>query len=168
MSPPVTPPGLVSGPPSPAFGGGIWASCYEHFVPSDSARIDANRLAIACGPSTGLARFERTSGTVDEARRPVVFRWEGRKRDCFRVFAAAAAPVEDLEVEIVERRGGRQTLSNRSDRWVVAPEEGPFCAAEDGFFEARFGTHAGRGEFAAFVYRAEGMVPKKPRTHAAP
>jgi hypothetical protein len=137
-------------------------------VPSESPRVDASRLGVTCGPSTGLTRFERTFGTVDESARPVVFRWEGKKRDCFRIFAAAAAPVDDLEVEIVERRGGRVTLSNRSERWVVAPEEGAFCAAEDGFFEARFGTHAGRGEFAAFIYRAEGMVPKKPRAQPAP
>ena len=134
--------------------------------------MDATRLGVACGPSTGLTRFERTFGTVDESLPPVVFRWEGKKRDCFRIFAVAAAPVDDLEVEIGERpsprHGGRVTLTNRNARWAVAPEEGPFCAREDGFFEAKFGTHAGRGEFAAFVYRAEGMVPKKPHGQASP
>jgi hypothetical protein len=151
-----------------AFSGGVWLTCSEHFTPGESARTDATRLALSCGPSTGLLRFAKTAGTLDDTKEPVLFRWEAKKRDCFRVFAAAAAPIEDLEIEIIGPHGARVALANRNERWEAAPEEGPACAERDGTFEVRFGTHAGRGDFFAWIYRAEAMVEKKQKAGHVP
>lgn len=150
------------GPPPPsAPEGRLFVDCYAGFVPQATPRVDVQRLALACGPSTGLTPFARTTGTVDEAGSPAVFRWEAKRGDCFRLFAVASAPVDDLEVEIAESPDDHGSLTNQNRRWVVVADDRPFCSPRAGTFVARFTTHGGRGAFAAAVFRGERMLPKR-------
>jgi hypothetical protein len=98
---------------------------------------------------------------VDEAvARGPILRWDAGRGDCFRLFAAASEPVEDLEAEVRGPKGSSRSLTNQNRRWLVAGGEGPFCAEREGQFEAEFRTHAGRGAFAATVWRGAHMVGK--------
>jgi hypothetical protein len=135
----------------------VWRSCSEHFLPRAAPRIDVLRLGLACGPVSGLTRWARVSGVVEENASPVVLRWKAERRDCFRLFAVAGSPVDDLEVEITGPPGTPTTLTNQSRRWALVGEQGPFCAAQAGDFEARFSTHAGRGALSAAVWRGARM-----------
>jgi hypothetical protein len=132
-------------------------------VPRAEPRVDVLRLGLACGPVTGLTRYARANGIVDESGPPVVLRWKAERKDCFRLFAVAGTPVDDLEVEIVGPRGSRVSLTNQSRRWVVVGEDGPFCAPDAGAFEARVSTHGGRAPVSAAVWRGARMfVPGAP------
>jgi len=101
---------------------------------------------------------------VDESGQGFVYRWEAERGDCFRLFAVAAAPVDDLEVELSEVHGDRLSLTNQNRRWVVVDEDRPFCSARGGRLEARFGTHGGHGELAVAIWRGARMIgkPRKP------
>lgn len=127
-------------------------------MPRATPRVDVLRVGLACGPATGLTRVARLNGTVDENTSQVVLRWKAELRDCFRLFAVAGAPVDDLEVQIVGPHGTQASLTNQSRRWVVVGEQGPFCAPEAGDFEARFSTHGGRAALSAAVWRGAGML----------
>lgn len=120
-------------------------------------------MGLACGPVSGLTQWARVNGIVDESASPVVLRWKAERRDCFRLFAVAGSPVDDLEVEIVGPAGSRPSLTNQSRRWALVGEHGPFCAPQGGDFEARFSTHGGRGALSAAVWRgARMLVPGSP------
>jgi hypothetical protein len=148
-------------PQAAAPEGRLFVDCYAGFAPGATPRIDVQRLALSCGPSTGLTPFARAAGTVDESGAPQSFRWEAKRGDCFRLFAVASAPVDDLEVEIVQSPAEHGSLTNQNRRWVVVAEDRPFCAARAGTFVARLTTHGGRGAFAASVFRGERMLPKR-------
>lgn len=120
--------------------------------------MDVLRLGLTCGPVTGLSSFARVNGIVDENAAPVVLRWKAERRDCFRLFAVAGSPVDDLEVEVVGPSGTRPTLTNQSRRWALVGEQGPFCTSRGGDFEARFSTHGGRGALSAVVFRGARML----------
>jgi hypothetical protein len=141
-------------------------ACYAGFSPSAVPRIDVVRLGVSCGPSTGLTEFGHITGAVEEAAtRGPTLRWKAERGDCFRLFAVAGDPVEDLEVEVRGPKGTSPSLTNQNRRWLIAGEEGPFCADRDGQFEAEFATRAGRGTLAAAVWRGAHMVGKR---HAPP
>ncbi|HVU05307.1 MAG TPA: hypothetical protein VHE30_26345 [Polyangiaceae bacterium] len=137
-----------------------WRSCLVGFSPGRDARVDALRLSVACGPVTGLDRHAHATGIVDEAGPPVRLPFTAVRGDCFRVFAVADAPVDDLEAEVVGPKGVSVTLANQGRRWVVLGEEGPFCPAEPGDYEVRLSTHAGRGNVAAYLRRGARMRVK--------
>jgi hypothetical protein len=113
---------------------------------------------MACGPVSGLTQWARVNGTVDENATPVVLRWKAEPRDCFRLFAVAGSPVDDLEVEITGPGGTHPSLTNQSVRWALVGEHGPFCTSHGGDFEARFSTHGGRGALSAAVWRGARML----------
>jgi hypothetical protein len=135
-------------------------ACYAGFAPSGVPRVDVVRLGTACGPSTGLTQLARINGVVDEASRGPTLRWDADRRDCFRLFAVASDPVEDLEVDVKGPHGSFASMTNQNRRWLVAGEDGLFCAPQKGQFEAVFSTHAGRGEVSAAVWRGANMVAR--------
>jgi len=113
---------------------------------------------MLCGPSNGLALLGRASGVVDEARSPFAYQWEAERGDCFRIIGVAEEPVDDLEVEVFGPHHDRLFLENQNHRWVIAAENGPFCAPHAGTFEAEFSTHGGRGAVAISVWRGAHML----------
>lgn len=133
-------------------------ACYAGFVPSGVPRVDVVRLGVACGPSTGLTQLARINGVVDETEGGPTLRWDAERRDCFRLFAAASEPVEDLEVDVKGPHGSFHSLTNQNRRWVVVGEDALFCAEQKGQFEATFSTHSGRGVVAAAVWRGAHMI----------
>lgn len=160
-SSPQVPSALAPAPSASEPGGRLWASCYDRFEPSDTPRIDVVRLGTVCGPSNGLSLYGRMTGVVDEARAPARYQWDAEAGDCFRVFAVAAEPVSDLEVEIawVVPHAEDVSLTNQNRRWAVVGEDRAFCATHDGTMGARFSTHGGRGAVVAAVWRGERMLP---------
>jgi hypothetical protein len=149
---PRTPPPAASGQ-SP-----LWTTCFDRFEPNAAAHVDVLRLGMLCGPPNGLSLLARASGVVDEARKPFTYQWEAERGDCFRVFGVAEEPVEDLEVELFGPHRERLFLENQNRRWVVAAENGPFCAPKEGTFEAQFSTHGGFGTVAISVWRGARML----------
>ena len=147
------PPVDAGAPRSPPLVG-----CYAGFLPSAVPRVDVVRLGVACGPSTGLTQLARINGVVDEANAGPTLRWDASRGDCFRLFAVAGEPVEDLEVDVKGPHGSFAALTNQNRRWLVAGEDALFCAAQKGQFEAIFSTHAGRGAVAAAVWRGAHMA----------
>jgi hypothetical protein len=130
----------------------------ENFEPNAAAHVDVLRLGMLCGPPNGLSLLARATGVVDEATKPFVYQWEAERGDCFRVFGVAEDSVEDLEVELFGPHRERLFLENQNRRWVVAAENGPFCAPKEGTFEAQFTTHGGHGTVAISVWRGARML----------
>jgi hypothetical protein len=135
-------------------------ACYAGFLPSGVPRVDVVRLGVACGPSTGLTQLARINGVVDEAQSGPTLRWDAARHDCFRLFAVASEPVEDLAVDVKGPHGSYASMTNQNRRWLVVGEDGFFCAPQKGQFEATFSTHAGRGAVAAAVWRGAHMFTK--------
>jgi hypothetical protein len=148
------------GPREGEMSGHLWLECHDGFAPRSTPRIDVQRLGLACGPSTGLTPFAHLNGSVDESGAPVVLSWQSLAGDCFRLFAVASSPVDDLEVEIASEARELVSLSNQNRRWLVVAEDRPFCVQQPGKIEARFSTHSGRGDLAAAVWRGAGMWPR--------
>jgi hypothetical protein len=136
----------------------LWSTCFDKFEPQAAAHVDVVRLGMLCGPANGLTLLARASGVVDEARGPFAYQWEAERGDCFRVFAVAEAPVDDLEVEVFGPPRERLFLENQNRRWVLARENGPFCAPREGTFEAQFTTHGGHGTVAISIWRGARML----------
>lgn len=137
------------------------AACHTGFAPSESPRVDVVRLGAACGPVSGLTELAKTTGVVDETGRGPVLRWTAERGDCFRLFAVAAAPVEDVRVEIKTPHGEARIVESPSRRWAVVGEDAPFCAPREGQFEASFTAPAGRGEVVASVWRGARMLRRR-------
>lgn len=135
-------------------------ACHAGFAPSDVPRVDVVRLGVACGPSTGLTQLARINGVVDEARNGPTLRWDASSGDCFRLFAVAGEPVEDLGVDVKGPHGSFSSATNQNRRWLVVGEDGFFCARREGQFEATFSTHTGRGAVAAAVWRGAHMFAR--------
>jgi hypothetical protein len=162
---PAPPPSLATAqkparkpPPAASGQSPLWTTCLENFEPNAAAHVDVLRLGMLCGPPNGLSLLARAVGVVDEARKPFVYQWEAERGDCFRVFGVAEEPVEDLEVELFGPHRERLFLENQNRRWVVASENGPFCAPKEGTFEAQFTTHGGHGTIAISVWRGARML----------
>jgi len=162
------PSGSAAPPPSadaPAPRGGprepLAVACYSGFEPGATPRADVARLGVSCGPSGGLTELAHVRGVVDESGPPVTLRWHGEQGDCFRIFAVAAEPAEELVAEVTGPHGVQLSLSNQNRRWLVVDERQPFCVDREGQFESRFSTHAGRAELAAVVYRGAHMVGRR-------
>ena len=136
-------------------------ACYAGFSPSSSPRIDVSRLGVVCGPPSGLVKLAWTGGVLDETGRAPKLRWDAERGDCFRLFAVAGQPVEDLQVEVRGTAGLEGALANETRRWAVVGEHGLFCAERAGHYQAVFGTHEGTGELAAAVWRGARLFPKR-------
>jgi hypothetical protein len=137
-------------------------SCYDGFVPSRSPRVDVVRLGVACGPVSGLVELAKTGGIVGETARGPTLRWDAERGDCFRIFAVAAEPVQDVKIDVRSKASGVEAHVDVNRRWAVVGEEGLFCAARAGHVEASFATHVGTGELVASVWRGQRMASARP------
>jgi hypothetical protein len=102
----------------------------------------------------------RASGVVDETGKGPPLRWQADRGDCFRLFAVAGTPVEDLEVTVGGKGIAASTVTSSSRRWAVVGEQGLFCSEHGGPFEATFTTHAGSAELVATVWRGARMLSR--------
>ncbi|MBM4363918.1 MAG: hypothetical protein FJ104_14660 [Deltaproteobacteria bacterium] len=132
--------------------------------------MDAARLGLLCGPSSGLSLLAAASGAVGEEGPTLPFRWEAEPGECFRVVAAAGEGALDVALT-VELPGGGHLLAATGNRWAIVPADGLICPAAGRPLTLRVRTHAGRGRAALEIWRgrglaAESLVPD-PRAHPA-
>jgi hypothetical protein len=79
-----------------------------------------------------------------------------KARECYRVFVAGDASVDDLEVEVLDPTGESVALANQNAAWVIAGPDGPLCADEGGHYTAVVRAHVGDGRYALEVWRHRG------------
>lgn len=111
---------------------------------------------------SGLVELAKTSGVVDETGHGPTLRWEADRGDCFRLFAVAAEPVEDVQIDVKSKTAAVDAHVDANRRWAVVGEDGPLCVGRAGRVEASFTTHAGTGELVASVWRGQRMVRAHP------
>ncbi len=130
--------------------GGLFSRCSAGFAPGHDPVRDVTKLALLCGPSTGMSRLldGPQEGVVAaggvEVRLPLALE-HGR---CYRVFAVADAGVPDLHVELRSSRGTVIASDSAEGRVAVVQADRALCppAAEEATIVIR--AAAGRGSFA--------------------
>ncbi len=149
----------AGGPPAePASRvGGLWASCYRGFETSGVPKRDVTRLALSCGPVSGMQQLGATVGGPLGPDASAEHRIEAAKGDCFRVFACAAGP-SALTVT-VQNGAGTSVAEAVGESWVVVDRERPLCTFDQTTFVVRVAGE-GRGAYALQVWQ---LSPSKAR-----
>ena len=138
--------------------GGLWVSCYGKFQPTGSPLDAVTKLGLMCGPVNGMQQLGTTfEGSASASASKHTF--AVKSGECYRVFAVAAASVDDLDVVVKSGRGTRLSADQTEDRWPIVDPERPLCSFEDDTFVAEVSSRKGRGAFALQVWR----LPVEPR-----
>ena len=141
--------------------GGLWLSCHDRFTVSGEPRRDVTRLALSCGPVTGMERAsDLLVGTLDAGVRSG-HRFTGRAGHCYRVFVAAAEGIAELDVRIADGRGEEIASHRTVAPWAALEPARPFCVTEDTPLVLSVDGRGQSGPFAAEVWsippRARGL-----------
>ncbi len=146
-------------PLKPRFEGGLFVRCAEELRATSSDPVrDVTRLALACGPSTGMTRVGDGphEGAVAEGsaevRLPMSFA-EGR---CYRLFAVGDPGIEDLSVEIRSSRGTVIASDHREDRIAIVQPDRAVCPPAADEVIVTVLAKKGRGAFALEVWEVPG------------
>ena len=141
-------------PALPVRVGGPWIRCYGNFRLSGDPLKDMTRLSLLCGPENGMRRLSKAAieGTVAEGQPPFTERIQSVRGECYRVFAAAAPGVADLDVAIRSSRGVVVATDGGEDGWPIVQPDRPFCALEDDPLTVEVSARKGAGRFAAEVW----------------
>jgi len=133
--------------------GGAWLSCHQRFVISGEPRRDVTRLALSCGPITGM---HRASGLVSGSLAPgesAEHRFASEVGHCHRIFAAGGPGIDTLDVRVVEGSNRREIAhATGTGAWVVVEPERPFCTATKTDLTMVLDARGGSGAFAAEVW----------------
>jgi hypothetical protein len=132
----------------------VFGTCHEGLAAERDPVRDASRVALACGPVTGMVALSETpiEGVVAEGAPPVSFPFSLTKNRCVRLFGAAAPGVDDLDVTIRSPRGVPLATDHSAGRLVVVQPDRPVCPLEDVNATLEVSTAGGRGAFAIFVW----------------
>ena len=136
----------------PGRHGGLWLSCHDRFTVSGEPRRDVTRLALSCGPVTGMRRAsELIEGSVDTKTRSG-HRFSGRAGHCYRVFVAGGDGIAQLDVRVVDG-GGEELAHHRTIvPWAAVEPARPFCLSHDTPLTLSVDARGGAGAFAAEVW----------------
>lgn len=139
---------------SPVRVGGPWVQCYGQFKPSGEPLKDVTRLGLLCGPVNGMRRLEPEpfEGTVTAGQLPVTRRLEGKRGECYRIFAVAEPSVLDLDVQVLSSRNVAIAADHNEDTWPIVQADRPFCPLADDTLAVELSTRRGGGRFAAEVW----------------
>jgi hypothetical protein len=134
--------------------GKVFGTCHEGLAAERDPVRDAARLALACGPVTGMVALSETpiEGVVAEGAPPVSFPFSLTKDRCIRLFGAAAPGVTDLDVAIRSPRGVPLATDHATGRLVVLQPDRPVCPLEDVNATLEVSAAGGQGAFAIFVW----------------
>ncbi|NUO47553.1 MAG: hypothetical protein HOV80_01715 [Polyangiaceae bacterium] len=146
-------------PSKPRFEGGLFAKCAEglHATTSDPVR-DVTRLALACGPSTGMTRVGDGphEGAVAEGTAEVRLPMSFEEGHCYRLFAVGDPGIEDLSVEIRSGHGTLIASDHREDRVAIVQPDRAVCAPAADEVIVTVLAKKGRGAFALEVWEVPG------------
>lgn len=134
--------------------GGPFVSCYAGFAPSSEPARDVTRLALSCGPVTGMRRvldvpFE---GAIAEDGAALEVPLELKRGSCYRLFAVAEPGVDDLDVTVRSARDVVVASDPGPGRVVVVQPDRPLCSTADDAATVRVSAKKGRGRFALEIY----------------
>ncbi len=154
------PPRTAEGAPSSTSGGGAadvppppWESCYSTFGPSGDAEGDLARLVRDCGPTGGMHPITTVRVGTQSDRDPVDrYTFEVPEAGkCYRVYAAADASVQDLDL-LLRGASGPAIADVTHDSWPVLPPHGPVCFPEAGLYQLEVSVYRGSGRYALQVW----------------
>ncbi len=147
-------------PPAGEPQGAPFVRCAEGFTAGTDPVIDTTKLALSCGPSTGMARVGDGphEGAVAEGAAEVRLPMSLRAGTCYRFFAVADAGVTDLGVEVRSSRGTLIASDHRADRVAIVQPDRALCAPADDDVVVTISAVAGRGAFALEIW----SVPRAP------
>lgn len=132
--------------------GGLWMSCHDRFAVSGEPRRDATRLALSCGPVTGMRRAsDLITGRLEEGARSG-HRFAGEAGHCYRIFVAAADGIASLDVRVADGRGEVVARHTSTSPWAAVEPERPFCVVEATPLTVSIAARGGAGAFAAEVW----------------
>jgi hypothetical protein len=130
----------------------LWLGCAASFRAGRDPRLDAQRLALVCGPQTGMRRAaEPIEGPATEQgdRHPFAVRAD----TCYRIFAVADPGVTDLDVAVLSVRGSRLAQDDSADRVVMVDAARPFCSFADDELTIEVRANRGLGRYAMHIYQ---------------
>ncbi|HHH31825.1 MAG TPA: hypothetical protein ENK57_26220 [Polyangiaceae bacterium] len=132
--------------------GGLWLSCHDRFAPSGEPRRDITRLALSCGPPTGMRRASTmVSGRLDTDA-AAGHRFTGEAGYCYRIFVAAGEGIGMMDVRVVDGHGRELARQQTTETWAVVEAERPFCVTEDGPLTLELDARGGAGAYAAELW----------------
>jgi hypothetical protein len=134
--------------------GGLWVSCYGDFRPSGDPPKDVTRLALMCGPITGMRRLSKDllEGELWGGGPPATTHVHVKKDGCYRVFAVSDENIPDLDVVVKSSRDKVLAADHGQDRWPVVQPDRAFCVLETDELTIEVAAASGRGRFAAEVW----------------
>jgi hypothetical protein len=134
--------------------GGLWRSCYTGFRPTGEPKRDATRLALLCGPVTGMERVgERMEGSLPDPRARGRHSLRAVRGECYRLFAVGDLGIDDLDVTLRSSRESRVAGDDQISRSVVLDADRPVCTFADDTFTIEIGVARGAGAYALEAWR---------------
>ena len=129
-------------------------SCYSGFRPSSEPVKDVTRLALLCGPSTGMRRVLDVAyeGVLAEGGAELELSLKLEKGSCYRIFAVSGPDLVDLDVSVVSARGTVVAADPGEGRVIVQQPDRPLCSLADDDAKVRVRAQKGRGRFALEIY----------------
>jgi hypothetical protein len=131
-----------------------WEACYATFAPEGEARTDLSRLVRNCGGVGGMRPITTVRTGEQSELDPVdAYTFEvPRAGTCYRVYAAADATVEDLDLLLRGPDGSAKLADLTHDAWPVLPPREPACFAAAGMYRLEVSVYRGSGRYALQVW----------------
>lgn len=131
---------------------GLWARCYEAIEASQDPVRDVTKLAVSCGPVTGMDPVGDglIEGALAEGA-PVTLELELVRGRCYRIFGSVDPGVSELALEVRTSRGTVIASDHREGRLAIALPDRPFCTQADDHATIHVTASAGSGAFALEV-----------------
>jgi hypothetical protein len=131
-----------------------WEACYSTFGPTGDAEGDLARLVRDCGATGGMRPVTTVRVGTQSDRDPVdryTFEVPAPGK-CYRVYAAADAAVQDLDLLLRGPTGAAVIADVTHDSWPVLPPRGPVCFPEAGLYMLEVSVYRGAGRYALQVW----------------
>lgn len=131
-----------------------WEACYSTFGPSGNAEGDLARLVRDCGPTGGMQPITAVRTGTQSDRDPVErYTFEvPSPGKCYRVYAAADAGIQDLDLLLRGPSGAPLVADVTHDAWPVLPPREPVCFPEAGLYMLEVSVYQGSGRYALQVW----------------
>ncbi|MSP25754.1 MAG: hypothetical protein EXR75_11430 [Myxococcales bacterium] len=135
--------------------GKSFRTCLGEFRPETEPIRDVERLGLACGPSTGMARLGDTvTGVVSpDGEVALAHSFSARAGECYRAFAVGAATVEELELTLRTSHKHRLAADDLDGRVAAVPSDRALCILADDTLSAEVSATLGEGAFALQIFR---------------
>jgi hypothetical protein len=132
-----------------------WTECHKGYKPTGTSDLgaDVDKMANACAATTKMhITGDSFRGTQAASNVPQTYKFHALAKHCYRVYAAAATTITDLDLLVKDSTGAIVGEDSTDDPTPVVLEDGAVCYTADDDSSVVISVGGGSGSYAVQVW----------------